>query len=232
MEHTSFTIALSVAAAATIAGSAPAAAQDTHPDRWLIPHVGAAAALDARNGESRWSDMYLGSATLEWETPVPSLGIRLEGLYARRGQLNLLYSQGCGATCGGDPEINTSAAYSSKMTAGAGFVGVTYQTLRRGAFRQYVVGGVGAVRTHTVSASGTVARWLCTDVCILPAGPASGYSVRNERPLSTAGNIGAGAVYAWRWVSVAGEARYIAVPNGTTRGLNGALPVSLGIRLF
>lgn len=232
MEHTSFTLALSVAAAATIAGSAPAAAQDTHPERWFIPNVGAAAALDARNGESRWSDMYLGSATLEWETPVPSLRVRLEGLYARRGQLNLVYPQGCGTTCGGDPEISTSSPYSSKMTAVAGFVGVTYQTLRRGAFRQYVVGGVGAVRTHSVSTSGTVGRWLCTDMCILAASAASGFSVRNERPLSTAGNIGAGAMLTWRWVSVAAEARYVAVPNGTTLGLNGALPVSLGIRLF
>jgi hypothetical protein len=232
MRRTSFAIALSTAAATLAADATTAGAQESaRARRWLIPHVGASAAVDARNGESRWTDMYLGFATLAWDTPVPRLQVRLDGVYARRSEEIRLYGDPCGPLCS-TPDVATVPIYWSKVKAAGAFVGAAYDIGRgrQGPLRPYVVGGIGGVRGHYESLAGTTQR--CTSEVCAAQNTVSTLVRRNERPLSGAVNVGAGTAYTWRWIAVVAEARYVAVHNGTTRGLNGALPVSLGVRLF
>jgi hypothetical protein len=236
MHRSSCANALLATAVATLAGAAASEAQIPFPaPHRLIPHVGVAAAVDARNGDSRWGDMYLGFATLEWATTVPRLGIRLEGLYGHRAE-EILLSPGCGPLCTSVPQLSAMSVSSAKVRAAGALVGATYELRPIGRLRPYVVGGVGAIRSHfrttyaTTYATTSGTPWLCASTVCTLAGPAGPVLVRNERPLSAAGQLGGGAVYTWNWISVIAEARYLAVPNGTTRGLNGALPVSLGVR--
>jgi hypothetical protein len=196
----------------------------------LIPHVSVAGAFDLRNAESRYPNMYLGFANLDWRTGVPGLGIRLEGLYASRARDDRLYPQGCGPLCGSALDaVSISALYSVKVSAKGALVGATYDLISRGRLRPYVVGGAGAVETHDKSVTGSVLR-CAAEACAALNYAAAPLMVRDERPVSAAATIGAGAVYSWRWISVVGEARYFAVSGGAARGLNGALPLSLGLR--
>jgi hypothetical protein len=232
MHRSPFSTALLATAVATLSGAAASEAQISVPAaRRLIPHLGVAAAVDARNGESRWADMYLGFATLEWATTVPRLGIRLEGLYAHRAE-EIFLSPGCGPLCTSVPQFSAVSVSSAKVRAAGALVGATYELRPLGRLRPYVVGGVGAIRSHvrTTYATTSATPWRCASTFCTLAGAAGPLLVRNERPLSAASQFGAGAVYTWNWLSVIAEAQYIAVPNGTTRGVNGALPVSLGLR--
>jgi hypothetical protein len=108
--------------------------------------------------------------------------------------------------------------------------GATYEILREGPLRPYLLGGIGAIETHDEAVRGTA--FLCSARFCALANSARALIVEDERPISGAAHIGAGAAYTWRWISLVGEARYFAVTNGISRGLNGALPVSLGVRLF
>ena len=221
----SWTVAAALGAAASVGAQEPIRAGSR-----FVPHVSVAGAFDLRNAESRYPAMYLGFANLDWSTGVPGLGIRLEGLYASRARDNRLYPQDCGPLCGsGIDAIAISALYSVKVSAKGALVGATYDLISRGRFRPYVVGAAGAVETHDESVTGSVLR-CAAEICaaLNYAGPP--LMVRDERPVSAAATIGAGAVYGWRWISIVGEARYFAVSNGASRGLNGALPLSLGFR--
>lgn len=216
------------AAAALLTASATLGAQEpVRVGSRLVPHVAVSGALDLRNGESRFPAMYLGLASLEWGTAIPGLGARLEGLYASRSRENRLYPD-CGFSCSPPPDNNSLATYSSKVSAKGVLIAATYEIVRQGAFRPYVLGGVGAVQTHDESITGTI--FLCSARFCTTSNPAGGLTLRDERPISGAAHIGVGTVYTWRWVSVMGEVRYFAVTNGVSRGLNGALPVSLGVR--
>jgi hypothetical protein len=53
---------------------------------------------------------------------------------------------------------------------------------------------------------------------------------RNDRPAKTAAQIGPGVVYSFAWLSFLAEARYMAVDYANPRGLNGAVPIALGVR--
>ena len=195
-----------------------------------IPRVSVAGAFDARTNGRREPEMYLGLATLEWAAKATGLAFRIDGIYARRGTVNRSEPT-CGATC--DPLPGAPVTYSvlfSKLTAAGALLGVTYDVRSRGAFRPYVLGGVGAMRTHDRFASGTTTIWGCNlNPCNMPV-PPNATHVRQERPLSVAAQMGLGLVYSTRWVSVFGETRYMAVDYANTRGLNGAVPVSLGLR--
>jgi hypothetical protein len=194
----------------------------------LIPHIAIAGGLDMRNGESRYPDMYLGVASLEWRTRLPRLGLRLEALYASRSRDNRLQPQDCGSTCSPIPEISLASVYSSKVSAKGALLGATYEVLRQGPLRPYVVGGIGVVQTRDEA----ISRTSCSGSFCALANWVSALTIQDDRPTSGAAHVGGGASYTWRWISVVGEARYFAVTNGMSRGLNGALPVSLGVRLF
>ena len=194
----------------------------------LVPRVSLGGAFDARNNGRGDPEMYFGLATLEWSTSVPGLTLRADGIYARRSRISR-WEPVCGPTC--DPIPGAPQMYStmySKVTGAGAMVGVTYDLRRDGAFRPYVLGSGGVVQTNDKFSSGTV-RWpLCdSDVCALPAPPVN---QRRVRPVSVAAQAGVGLVYSWRWVSAFAETRYMAVDYAPARGLDGALPVSLGLR--
>jgi hypothetical protein len=193
----------------------------------LVPHVSASAALDLRNGQSRYPAMYLGFANLEWSTHVPGLGIRVEGVYARRGQENRVYAVACGSDCYNPPGSIPSVVYWSQTSAAGGFVGAAYDVLHGGAFRPHVMASVGAAQTHDRSIRGLTGG---CPTCAVSAGNTTPLLRTNERTVSGAAEIGAGAAYSWRWISVVAEARYVAIANGSARGMNGAFPLSLGFR--
>jgi hypothetical protein len=220
-------VSWTVLAIALAAGGSLGAQEPTRAGSRFVPHVSAAAAVDLRNGESRYPDMYMGFANLDWSTAVPGLGVRLEGLYAARSRNDRLYPQDCGPLCGSGGA--GTALYSMKVSAKGALLGATYELVRQGHLRPYVVGGAGAIQTRDQSVTGTV--FLCPiEVTCAMRNSASAVTVTDDRPVSAAAHIGAGAVYTWRWISVVGEARYFAVSNGISRGLNGALPLSLGLR--
>jgi hypothetical protein len=221
MDRTLFAI-ISCSAVVPLIGLADAlcAQEPNRAGSPLIPHVAAAGALDLRNGETRHQPMYLGLTTLEWSTRVPGLGLRLDGVYAGRREDFRLWPQfEPGA------RVVTENVYYSKVRGQGAFAGATYELVHRGRFRPYALAGVGAIRTHEKSVTGTTT--LCTAICLAEA---TMPTTRNERPLNGAAQAGVGAVYTWRWVSVVAETRYFAVANRNVRGLNGALPLSLGVR--
>ena len=174
-------------------------------------------------------EMYLGLATLEWTTRLTGLALRVDGFYAARDRLSR-FEPTCGPTCDPLPGTNNISFLSSKVTAAGALVGVTYDVRRSGAFRPYILGSVGAVRSNDRWTKGVTSTNLpCVNPCtITPIGSPS--IQRSERPLSAAAQVGVGLVYSWRWFSVFGETRYMAVDYANTRGLNGAVPASLGLR--
>jgi hypothetical protein len=196
---------------------------DRAPSR-LLPRVSVAVAFDARNKLRGDPEMNLGLASLEWPTRVTGLTFRVDGIYAHRDRIDR-QQQPCIAC---DRIGNGYAYFTSRVTAAGGMAGVSYDLRRRRALRPYLLAGAGAVQTHDKFTAGTTPSFICTTVCVLPAtGPSV---VRNDRPLSGAAQVGAGIVYSWRWVSAVAETRYMAVAYANTRGLNGAVPVSLGVR--
>lgn len=226
MKRASFAIAASTLLGFGVARPGILEAQEPArlPSRF-IPRVSAAGAFDARHNGRGDPEMYLGLATLEWNTNVTGLALRVDGVYARRDYIYRV-EQPC-MTC--DRIGNSYAFLSSKVTGAGGMVGATYDLRHHGAFRPYVLGTGGIVQTHDKFAAGTTTVPACaTTVCLLAA--ATGVTQRNDRPVKTAAQLGAGVVYSWRWVSVLAETRYIAVDYANTRGLNGAVPVSLGVR--
>ena len=221
MYRASFALVASLAIRASASAQEPMRAGSP-----LIPHVTASGAFDLRNGQTGHPPMYLGVASLEWPTRISGLGVRLDAVYAKRKPDIRVHPDECGASC--NPGIGTTSVYSSRVTGQGAFAGATYDLVRHGAFRPYLTGGVGAVQTHHKFIIGT--SWVCrAEICALANG-ASPLRFGDDRPVSGAATIGLGAVYTWRWVSVVGAARYYAVNNGITRGLNGGFPVSLGLR--
>lgn len=223
MKRASFAITVASALLGMVAvHSAGLAAQE--PVRLgsrFIPHLAAAGGFDLRNGVTSSPAMYFGTASLQWSTSAPGLGLRLDGVWAVRGQRILLYADGCGPACAGDRN------YWSKLSARGAFLGATYDLVREGAFRPYLLGGAGAVQTLDRSIT-RLAEPRAIDARSCTLRGALTYCSR--RPISGAAQVGLGAVYSWRWISVLAEARFFAVDYRTTRGLNGAFPLSLGLR--
>ena len=168
--------------------------------------------------------MYFGLATLEWTTRVTGLALRADGVYAKRERFDRFEPSYGG--CELSPGATDASYLSSKITAAGALIGVTFD-LGRGPFRPYVFGSAGAVRTHDRFTSGVTSYPTCEPTCLLPLNAAG---ERHERPLSAAGQVGLGLAYSFPWFSVVGETRYTAVGFSTTRGLDGAVPVSLGMR--
>jgi len=197
----------------------------------FVPRVSVGGAFDARNNGRGDPEMYFGLATLEWSTRVPGLALRADGLYARRDRIDRSEPL-CGPTCDPIPGAPLAFSYlSSKVTAAGVMVGVTYDLRRHGAFRPYVLGSGGVVQTHDKFSAGTATLPVCeVDPCIWALAANSVVTQRNDRPVSVGAQVGVGLVYSWRWVSVLAETRYMAVDYANTRGLNGAVPVSLGLR--
>lgn len=228
MKRTSFAIVISLLGTAL----PPMELSSQEPLRFAdarIPRVSVAGAFDARNNGRSEPEMYLGLATLEWTTRLTGLALRVDGFYAARDRLTR-FEPTCGPTCDPLPGTNNISFLSSKVTAAGALVGVTYDVRRSGAFRPYILGSVGAVRSNDRFTTGVTSTTLpCVNPCtIIPLGAPS--HQRSERPLSAAAQVGLGLVYSWRWFSVFGETRYMAVDYANTRGLNGAVPVSLGVR--
>jgi hypothetical protein len=224
MHRASFVIAIATLLGNACAVETAAAQSATIPSR-LIPRVTAAGAFDARNNGRGDPEMYLGIASLEWGTSASGLALRLDGLYARRDRISHVDSP-----CDDCDRLGNGASYySSKVTGAGALIGATYTLLRHRPFRPYVLGGVGVVRTHDRFVAGVMPP-PCTSICLAVARRAPTVD-RNERPMSAAANAGVGAVYSWDWFSVLAEARYLAVGYANTRGLDGAVPVSLGVRV-
>ena len=225
MHRASFVIAIATLLGNAFAlGSAAAQAATVIPNR-LIPRVTAAGALDARNTGRGDPEMYLGLAMLEWRTAVSGLAVRVDGLYASRDRVSHV-EQPC-VDC--DRRGNGSSYYSSTVTGAGVLIGATYTMVRHRPFRPYALGGVGVVRTHDRFVAGVMPP-PCTSICVAVA-PVTAAVDRNDRPMSAAAHAGVGAVYSWDWFSVLAEARYMAVNYANTRGVNGAVPVSLGVRI-
>ena len=167
--------------------------------------------------------MYLGLAALEWDTKVTGLALRLDGLYARRDWASQL------TPLPDDPPMfaNRFAFRGSRVSAAGALVGLTYDFGLRSAFRPYVLGSTGLVRLNDRVTSGV--SFMCTGTCVMLAS-APAMNVQQNRPLTGAAQVGAGFVYAFPWVSLVADARYMTVNYSPTRGLNGAVPVSLGLR--
>ena len=190
----------------------------------LIPRISVGGAFDARNNGRGDAEMYLGLASLEWTTNVTGLALRLDGIYAKRDRIDR--RQTLPETV---PGIMPFSFFSSKVTAAGAMAGVTYDLRRGGDFRPYVLASAGAVKTHDRFASGTTFICpACTTIALNMVAPA--LTVRQERPLAGAAQFGAGMVYSFPVVSILAEARYMTVSYGNTRGLNGAVPVSLGLQ--
>jgi hypothetical protein len=228
MKRTWSAIALVTLVASSAALSTAATAQEPVrlPTR-LIPRVSVAGGLDARNDGSGDPEMYFGLATLEWGTGVSGLSFRVDGVYANRDRINPVEAP-C-ITCG---RVGTDNAFlSSKVTGAGALVGATYELRHGRAFRPYILGGAGMILTHDKSTSGKFRYPTCgVETCNMVAAIAGPVTQRNDRPTKAAAQLGAGLVYSWQWVSVLAEARYLAVDYANPRGLNGAVPISLGVR--
>jgi len=226
MNRDSFVRVSCLIVGSTLAISAPAPGQEPVRARSaFVPHVSVAGALDLRNSWSRYPSMYMGLAGLEWPTGISGLGLSIEGLYARRGQDIRVFPQDCGPAC--EPGISTFSNSWSQVSATGGFVGATYELMRRRRFRPHVMASVGAVQTNDRAIRQT--KIVCPS-CLASADYITTPTRVNDRTLTGASGLGAGATYSWRWVSVVADARYIAVANGIARGLNGAFPFALGLR--
>jgi hypothetical protein len=229
MKRASFAMVLSLLGPVSYTELLPAQEPIRVANRF-VPRVSIGGAFDARNNGRGDPEMYFGVATLEWRTRVPGLALRADGTYARRDRIDRSEAL-CGATCDPLPGApQRFSFFSSKVTAAGAMVGVTYDLRRHGAFRPYVLGSGGVVQTHDKFSAGTAALPLCeVNPCALAL---AAYPVRqrNDRPVSVAAQVGVGLVYSWRWISVLAETRYMAVDYANTRGLNGAVPVSLGLR--
>ena len=208
-----------VVAASTLRAQEPVTAPS-----W-VPRVSLSGALDLRNISTDYSQMYLGMVGLEWRTNVRGLGLRFDGLFARRSGKNRLTVNTCGddADCVGYPNAAIYDVYRSKVSATGAFVGATY-AIERGAFRSYALGGIGAVQTRDRQLRGV--KIVCAACNYITPDP----TVSDGSPISGAAQLGMGATYSLRWVFLVMEARYFAVTNGIARGLNGASPLSLGLR--
>jgi hypothetical protein len=229
MKQPSFTIVVSLFGIASQTG--PLSSQEPlRVENRFVPRVSIGGAFDARNNGRGDPEMYFGLATLEWSTRVPGLALRADGLYARRPRINRSEPL-CGPTCDPIPGApQTFSFLSSKVTAAGAMAGVTYDLRRRGAFRPYVLGSGGVVQTHDKFSAGTATLPVCDVHPCTWALIGSPAMPRNERPVSVGAQVGVGVVYSWRWISMQAETRYMAVDYANTRGLNGAVPVSLGIR--
>lgn len=196
----------------------------------FVPRVSLGGAFDARNNGRGDAEMYFGLATLEWGTRVPGLALRADAIYARRDRISRL-DPPCGVTCDPSPGAPLELSFlSSKVTAAGAMGGVTYDLRRDGAFRPYVFGSGGGVQTRDKFSAGTMTLPACEVHPCTWALIGSPAIQRNDRIVSVAAQVGVGIVYSWRWVSVLAETRYMAVDYADTRGLNGALPISLGLR--
>jgi hypothetical protein len=194
----------------------------------LVPRISVGGAFDARNNGRGDDELYLGLATLEWHTGVRGLALRADGLYARRDWVNRRQPlPACDPTCA--PGVFGGFTYSTaKVTAAGAMLGATYDVLWRGAFRPYVLASGGVIQTHDRFVAGTAPMFECPTACILTSIARAPDAERNVRPVRAAAQVGAGASYSIRWVSVFAEARYMTVDYPYARGLNGAVPVSLG----
>ena len=210
----------------------PLAAQEVmrFPGRF-VPRVSVAGAFDARDNGRGDDEMYLGLASLEWATRTPGLVVRLDGLYARRDWINRREPlPECIPTCTPPATLGGFTYMASKVTAAGAMAGVTYDLRPSRAFRPYVLASAGVVQTHDKFVAGTAEPISCLTVCTL-AKPATPPRVqRNDRPVSAAAQVGTGVAYSAGWFSIFAEARYMTVDYANTRGLNGAVPVSLGLQ--
>jgi len=207
------------------------AQEPTRSPSRFVPRVSLAGAFDARNNGRGDDEMYLGLTTLEWTTRVTGLALRADAIYARRDWIYRRHDlPDCNTICALTPGTGRFAYMASKVTAAGAMAGATYDLRYRGALRPYVLASAGVVQTRDKFRAGTATTFTCEKACTLAA-PATGPAiVREDRPISPAAHVGAGLVYSFPWVSVLAEARYLAVAYGNTRGLNGAVPVSLGLR--
>lgn len=229
MKRASFALVLVSLVAASLS-SAELGAQETmrFPSRF-VPRVSLAAAFDARNNGRGEDEMYLGLASLEWSTHTPGLAVRLDGIYARRDWIDRRQPlPECIPTCTPPATLGGFSYMASKVTAAGAMAGVTYQLRPGHALRPYVLASAGVVQTHDKFFAGTADPITCPTACILPASAASPRVARNDRPVSAAGHVGTGVAYSAGWISIFAEARYMTVDYANTRGLNGAVPISLG----
>ena len=235
MKRASFAMAAATLLGSTL-GSSGLRAQES-PRDWtrFVPRVSMAGAFDARNNGRSDPEMYLGLMSLEWDTRVPRLSLRVDGIYAKRDWATRL-ARNCAGRGSVDvdcilPGGATHSFFASKVGAAGGMIGVTYDLRERSAFRPYILTGAGMVRSHDNNVAGrfTPIAPCPTAECIIAAvgQPAT---QRNERPLTAAAQIGGGMALSLPWVSVFAEARYYAVGYSNTRVLRGAVPVSLGLR--
>ena len=216
-----FVLSIAWAAADVTALSAQEGRQSSSK---FIPRVSLSGAFDARNNGRGDPEMYLGLASLEWNTRVTGLALRADAIYARRDRITR-QEQPCIAC---DRVGNGYSFFSSKVTAAGGMIGASYDVQARRGVRPYVLVGAGLVRIHDKFASGT-ASYSCIGLCLASATALP--IVRNERPVSGAVQAGVGLAYSWRWLSALAETRYMAADYANTRGLNGAVPVSLGLSI-
>jgi hypothetical protein len=221
MKRALFVIAAPVLAAGFPGGSLGAQDTSRFPSR-LIPRVSVAGAFDARNNGRGDDEMYLGLTALEWDTNVPRLAVRVDGIYARRDWFQ--HQQPLPGFPG-----NTAFAYqTSKVTAAGAMTGVTYAFRGIGSLRPYALASAGVMKTNDRNASGTAI--ICPACSITRSAIAPAETLRRDKPLTGAGQIGVGALYSFSWVSVLAETRYMTVGYEPSRGLNGAVPLSLGMR--
>ena len=221
---------VAVTAANLVVGAQLIAQEADRVGNRLVPHISASGAVDLRGGHNDYRAMYLGTAALDWSTRTPGLGLRLEAMYASRGSEPRLYPASSFEPCGLPEVCDARTPQYTRVRALGVTLGATYDIIRHGRVRPYVVGGTGVVRMN----QRIVRRreFLCPDPCVIAAGttPVVITTITTERPMAGTAHVGAGAVLAWRWVSIVGETRYIAVTNRFPRGLNGAMPFSLGLR--
>jgi hypothetical protein len=222
MQRASFATVVSVLLAG-VSGLANAQ-EPSRLDGRLMPRITVAGAFDARNNGSGDPELYLGLATLEWNTRVRGLAVRVDGMYAQRDRIN---HARCAERCESLPGVAVYSFLSSKVTAAGAMAGITYALRSRGAVRPYVLAAAGLMRSHDKFVSGT--QIVCP-ACATVNVTAPALESRNEQPLSAAAQAGVGVAYSLRWFSVLAESRYVAVDYQNTRALNGAVPVSLGIR--
>ena len=204
--------------ASEVAGQEPA-----RFPRQLIPRVSVAGALDVRSNKLGDHETYFGLGALEWDTKVNGLAFRLDGLYARRDwgtQVEPLPDA--------PPMFVRFAFQGSKATAAGALAGLTYDLRQRGAFRPYVLASAGLLQTNDRVSRGI--SFMCTGECVTIASSAPAVTVQQQKRLTGAAQMGAGIVYSFPWVSLFADARYMTAGYSKTRALNGAVPVSLGVR--
>ena len=231
MKRASFVVVLvSVVGAASPISHLVAQGSARFPSQ-LVPRVSVGGAFDARNNGRGDDEMYLGLATLEWNTNVRGLSLRADGLYARRDWIHRRQPlPECDPTCA--PGVLGGFTYSTaKVTAAGAMLGVAYDLFSSRAFRPYVLASGGVVQTHDKFVAGTAPVFDCPTACTLASIARAPDIERNVRPVRVAAQVGAGASYSVRWVSVFAEARYMTVDYPYARGLNGAVPVSLGFSI-